>query len=265
MSPTSTLTDPAVPGFRGLFPDWQGRRPLDFFFLEELLEARAQSRFPTNSGGGDEDVNVFLAHLMTRLAVAGRSDEAVFGSGPMVSPPEPGSSVRQQAAWYRRQGEHRLLYLGLFDRGEARRRRAVLYGMSPGETRRRDIACAAACLEMAANLHARIPGARGQARILSRLAADFESYVHVLGVLATRRWGFGAHISDRALQDLVLGSTGPGDGRHDDPRPRPEPTSADYDAFLDLWSRYRDSGEEKDLEALRAKAGQLGIAPAGLG
>ncbi|MFH2052614.1 MAG: hypothetical protein ABIK96_09140 [bacterium] len=264
MSRTMTLPNPAVPGFRGLFPDWRDRRPLDFFFLEELLEARAKSRFPTNSAGGDEDVNVFLAHLLTRLAVADRPGEAVFGSGPMIRPPEPGTSIRRQAAWYRRQGEHRLLYLGLFDRGEARRRRATLYGMSPGETRRRDAACATACLEVAANLHARIPGAGGQAQVLARLAAGFESYVHVLGVLATRRWGLGARISDRALRDLLEESSGAPERQPDVPRPRPGPTPADYDAFLDLWSRYRESGKPTDRAALAARAAELGIRTSGL-
>ncbi|MGD9548070.1 MAG: hypothetical protein AB7V45_11090 [Candidatus Krumholzibacteriia bacterium] len=264
MSGTMTLPNPAVPGFRGLFPDWRGRRPLDFFFLEELLEARAASRFPTNSAGADEDVNVFLAHLLTRLAVAGRPGEAVFGSGPMIQPPEPGASVRRQAAWYRRQGEHRLLYLGLFDRGEARRRRATLYGMSPGETRLRDTACARACLEVAANLHARIPGAGGQAQVLAKIAADLESYIHVLGVLATRRWGLGARISDRALRDLLEGSSEAPGRDPGVPGPRPGPTSADYDAFLDLWSRYRESGEPMDRAALAAKAAELGIGTSSL-
>ncbi len=50
--------------YHSLFPSWEGRRPLSWFFAEHLLEARADSDFPTNSRGPDEDVNVYLLNLL---------------------------------------------------------------------------------------------------------------------------------------------------------------------------------------------------------
>ena len=55
--------------YRLLFPDFSDPRPLSFFMLENLLAARADSRFPSNSCGPDEAVNVYLADLLTGKAL----------------------------------------------------------------------------------------------------------------------------------------------------------------------------------------------------
>ncbi len=57
----------ATPRFQPLFTGTAPSEPVGFFMLENLLTARAGSRFPTNGAGPDEDVNVYLAHLLGRI------------------------------------------------------------------------------------------------------------------------------------------------------------------------------------------------------
>ncbi|MFO7607644.1 MAG: hypothetical protein R6X35_00415 [Candidatus Krumholzibacteriia bacterium] len=196
---------PAEPRFRGLFPDWRGPHPVRWFFAEELLEARRESAFPTNAAGGDEDVNIYLIHLLAGF-LSGATDPRVQpGEWPVLLPPDPELAPLARAAHYRVNGDHRLLMLGLMDRGDGLRRRAVPWGVAPHEVRERDLATGAACYRLAADL---VAGCRtappGLAALLRRLEDSFADYVHVLGVLATRRLGLGARLDDAQLARLLL-------------------------------------------------------------
>ncbi len=190
--------------YRGLFPTWEGNRPLTWFFAEQLLEARAESDFPTNQCGKDEDVNVYLAGLLACWAAADQRGGVLPGAEPLLIPPAAPASRRCVAEHYRRQADHRLLALGLFDRGDLVRRNRLVWRMSADETRRRDLAVAATCYELAADL-----AGSGRAQrpdltaIWRRLAAHLPDYVHVLQTLARRRFGLGARIGDAELARLL--------------------------------------------------------------
>ena len=192
-----------TPRFRGLFPDWTGFQPLSFFFAENLLEARRDSMFPTNGAGPDEDVNVYLIHLFTGF-LAGHHDPRVdLGAGGLHHPCGKELGRRNRAHWYRVNGDHRLLYLGLFDRGNGRRRRKVPFGFDEAGSRTRDLQAGRACYGQAADLLESRPGtSAGQVAVWRKLAENFEDYVHVLGVLAVRRLGMGANLSDDDLAGL---------------------------------------------------------------
>ena len=119
-SPRNAAT---CPQYRTLFPDWSGPRPLSWFFMENLLEARADSTFPTNGFGPDEEVNVYLAQLLTRF-LTGQVDHRIQpGDRARLLPPDRRLNRRERAEWYRANGDHRLLALGLADRGDTCRRR----------------------------------------------------------------------------------------------------------------------------------------------
>lgn len=192
------------PHYRGLFPDWSGRRPWRFFLMEQLLEARKESMFPTNGAGPDEDVNVYLSHLLAGFLNGHQDTRVQWGAGPVLLPPGKGHGRRARADWYRINADHRLLYLGLMDRGDGLRRRRVHFGMTPGETRSRDLVTGRSCYGMAANLlEGRSCANAGLAPVLRKLEINYEDYVHVLGVLATRRLGLGAVLSDDDLAGLL--------------------------------------------------------------
>lgn len=243
------------PLYRPLFPDWSTPRPLSFFFLEELLEARAQSTFPTGTEENDEDVNIYLADLLTRTARLDHQSAAAFGSMPQWQPPAKTLGRQARARWYLEQGEQRLLNLGLFGRGEDRRRRAGLWGMTREETHRRDMVCGRACYEAAAALleHGRQP--IPLAATAAKVARHFAEYVRVLETLGRGRWDLGARLSERQLEALVAEDASPdqeGPQREDD-------RSAAQDRFLDALNRFRRRPSQAHKERALHLAQQAGI------
>jgi len=253
------------PRYRGLFPDWTGQQPLSYYFLENLLEARRDSFFPTNGAGPDEDVNVYLAHLLTRL-VSGEADPRVLpGADPVLRPAGAGAPRSWSAASYRLNADHRLFFQGIFHQGEMRRRRGVCFGRTEEETRARDRGVAVACYEMAADLLDRGPApAAGLVGVLRKLAAHYDDYVHVLGVLATRRLGLGARLTTDDLVDLTGSNdapTGPAAKTDLDPAALAAP---DMDWMLDRLLEYRATRDPLAKERLLAAATALGVDPARL-
>ena len=180
-----------------------------FFLCEQLLEARRGSWLPTNIAGPDEDVNIYLA-LRLEALTSGLVDPRVVPASALLNPgPDPTLGRAARAAWYRANGDHRLLHLGLFDRGETCRRRAIPWGLTAAEVRARDLAVAAACYEAAARLLERGPGRGGApAAVLAKLAGRCEDYLHVLGALAVRRLGLGARLTDSDLSAFTEPAAG---------------------------------------------------------
>lgn len=238
-----------------------------FFLVENLLEARRGSHLPTNLAGPDEDVNIYLALRLAAFAGAGTDPRVVPGLDPLVTGPPPGGGRRGRADWYRANADHRLLSLGLFDRGEMARRRDVPWGLTRDGARQRDLSVAATCYAAAADLLARGPGGidTGPVAVLRKLAAGCEDYVHVLGVLAVRRLGLGARLDDRGLAGLLPPPGAQGADRD---------AKADADAVagvlaavpsdaadivLDLWLEYRRTGDPALRRRGERLAGTAGI------
>ncbi len=252
----ATLTlRPKPTVFRTLFPAWDASRPQTFFFMEELLKARTESVFPTNAAEYDEDVNVYLAHLLTRLGSGLNPQTTLFGSEPMWFPPAKNLQRKMKAQWYLNHGEHRLLYLGLFERGENRRRRTELQGMSRSETRNRDLVCGQTCYESAAALLDRGHRSNAQKDIVTKIARHFPSYVQVLATLATRHWDLGAHLSSCDLQKL-MGPTPP-----ITTTVMGQDHAEKMDGFLDELNAYRTSPSKKGRHRVMETAHSLGIDP----
>lgn len=206
---TATAPRPAV-RYRALFPAWEGRRPLSWFFAEELLEARAASDFPTNRRLADEDVNIYLIQLLTGWATSDPRPGILPGRDPILTAPPEGRGPRDLADRYRRQADHRLLSLGLFDRGDLVRRRLAGWRMTVEETRRKDLAVAEHCYGLAADLLAtRGRTTAGTVAVWRKLAAHLPDYVGVLQTLARRRLGLGARLGDAELARLLAIPAGP--------------------------------------------------------
>jgi len=255
---TRPLYATATPRFRELTaagPD----KPLGFFLLENLLTARAGSCFPTNGAGPDEDVNVYLAHLLSGFLRGERDPRIPFASGPLFAPPAKTATRRDRAEHYRRNADHRLLHLGLFGRGDGVRRRGVLHRMSAAETRTRDAAAGRACYEAAANLTRGRSGADAAlVTVWEKLAAHFDEYVHVLGALATRQLGLGAQINDTDLARLLPPDTSAATRAVADLMAAPPPPQA-LDALLDLWLAHRKNPAPATAARIRDMADRLGV------
>ena len=189
----------AIP-YRALFPAWDGRRPVAWFFAEQLLEARAESDFPTNSAGRDEDVNIYIVGLLSAWATVDPRAGVEPGATPLWQPPTD-LATGNRTEYYRRQADHRLLALGLFDRGDLVRRRRRGWRLTEAETRARDLAVTARSYALAAHLgrHA------GLNDVWSKLARHTPQYVHVLQTLSRRHLGLGARLDDTALARLLQG------------------------------------------------------------
>ncbi len=258
------------PLFLNIFPSWNGRQPFRFFIMENLLEARRDSHFPTNGAGPDEDVNVFLTGLLTRF-LAGEHDPAVVqGAACLLLPPSPSGGRRQHLEFYLANACHRLLFLGLANRGDGLRRRPVPFGFTRAESRERDMAAGATCFAMAVNLAEKRALAPGPVvDVWRKLARHFEDYVHVLGVLATRRLGLGAHLGAEELTRMSRGDVSAEAGT---PRQAATPASppasiqakkspADQgmDHFLDRLSQYRQGPDNRTEQNVWIAARRLGL------
>ena len=242
------------PLYLNTFPSWKGRQPFRFFLMENLLEARRDSQFPTNGAGPDEDVNVFLTGLLTRFLNGEHAPQVVQGARCLLLPPLLAWSRRQRMEYYLANGTHRLLHLGLVHRGDGLRRRPVPWGFTPGQSLERDMTAGATCLAMAVNLaEGRGIVAPGVLAVWRKLAENFEEYVHVLGVLATRRLGLGARLDDESLQLLGQGE----DPCEEAPETMQAPGSMDH--FLDRLQEYRANPDDRRAQNVWIAARRLGL------
>jgi hypothetical protein len=239
--------------YHAVFPDWHTPQPLGWYFVEQLLEARAGSAWPTNGDRPDEDVNVYLAHLLEGFVAGGAPVCGGTGAAPLWHPPTKTLGRRQRAERYRAAADHRLLALGLCGRGDLARHRTVLHWRSAAETRDLDLETGRRCYDLAANLLAGRGGAlAGLAPVLRKLADGFEDYVQVLSVLARRRLGLGAVLGEAELAGLLRG-------------PEPAEPAATMDDLLDLVNDWRRAPDPALAARIARTARDLGVDPGRLG
>lgn len=251
------VAGPRATRYRAVFPDWHAPRPLRWFFMEQLLEARSGSAHPTNFHRPDEDVNVYLAHLLEEFVTGSRTVDPTRDGSVLWNPPERSLGRRFRAARYRAVADHRLLCLGLFDRGDLGRRHAVPWGRTPQEARAFDLDTGRRCYDLSANLLDGRGGAQaGLAPVLRKLAEGFEEYVQVLVALARRRFGLGAVLGEAELAGLM---------REPSP-PTPAPPQAEtMDDLLDLLSEWRRTPDPQLAGRIAALARRLDVDPGRLG
>lgn len=247
------LCKTSSPQYRTLFPDWSGPRPLRFFLLENLLEARSESTFPTNLAGPDEDVNIYLADLLTRFLQGHHPTDILFGAQPLFNPPAKEVDRRRRAEFYRNNADHRLLTLGLFNRGELVRKRGDLFGMSPQETQQRDLNVGRDCYLMAVNLlENRNILNPGIVDVWRKLGENFDLYIQVLSTMAITRLGLGAKLTGNDLSLLM--SASPAKTTFKEPR-----AEKSMDRLLDLLLEIRRPGPSTERQKKRAEIHDLAL------
>jgi hypothetical protein len=225
---------------------------LHYFMMNALLYSRMEAGYPTNCEFPDEDVNVYIASMLStcidsRLipvhAGIARTDAEIFEKAAQAD------GIRTRLAIYRRSADTLLLSLGIFRNARGRRPDSVKHmALSDCAYIGRGEMYYAIASSSAAKLERR---KSGLAEVLGKLSRGFERYVAVLSYLGGEYLGIMKGMSPGELYHLERSAAAA--------RPRAALAEA-YDRFLDYYSSYRRqpsaSGKRslaqavKDLRAL---------------
>ncbi len=243
----NALCQGATTPYRSLFPDWSPARPMEFFMMENLLEARRDSQFPTNFQRPDEDVNIYVAHLLAAFFKGQHGRNISMGATPVLNPPSKSILRRNRAEYYRQNADHRLIMLGLFDRGDHERKTPLLFGSNHQQTRETDISVGANCYKMAVNLlENRNSATGGLVDVWGKLSEDFGQYVQVISTMAVQKLGLGAQLNTGDLISLLKDAPS-----IDSTSPREKAPQMDH--LLDLLLEIRQKPHAPQNQQKRAK------------
>ena len=213
--------------------------------MDSLLDTRRESPFPTSADFFDEDVNVYLASLLTSHVYDGGKatahlvmpyDVSLFEAAARESEP------RRRFELYRANADHILVRMGIFDNPSGRRPCSAPH-MSMSREGWLGRGSAYYRLAWASAMETfRRPTAVGD--VMEKLSSAFERYVGVLSGMRSSRLGIVPRLSDGSIFHL---------GRSVLEEDRKKETALLYDRFLDRWNEYRASGDpgaRKDLEEI---------------
>ncbi|MEZ5064552.1 MAG: hypothetical protein R3B81_07425 [bacterium] len=218
-----------------------GQERTAYFVLDALLRSRIDCGFESNQRQYDEEVNIYLVHLLSRL-VLGHSllagperDIDVFHAVKDSGDP------RHKCAVYRATADQLLLSTSLFTDTPyvAREGRREFDG-----TARERIGRGKAYYHYAASYLERLPAVSPAfAQVLAHLSRDFERYVDVLFHMRGEYF----HLYER-LRDDVLGALPP--AGPDLPEPEPGSVADLRDQFLDAYWAWHQNPEEGNRRRL---------------
>jgi hypothetical protein len=179
----------------------EGREKTAYFVLDSLLKSRIECGFESNSGRYDEDVNVYLVHLLSSLVGApSLGKHAVERDIDVFEQVRGSSDARFKSHVYRTNADYLLLLTGIFTgtpyverRGQRRFDDATRGRIGRGK----------AYYHYASALHARLPASSAVfARVLQYLSEDFERYVDVLFHMRGEYFNLYEHLREDRLMSL---------------------------------------------------------------
>jgi len=224
--------------------------PAYYYMIDNLLECRKESGFPSNREYFDEDVNVYLAGLLTSRVFGepdGAPDSVIFPYDiPLFETASVENDPRRRFTLYRANADDLLLRLGVFDNPGGRRPGATAHMAMTRETwigrgkayYRLAWACAAETF--------RRPTAIGD--VMEKLSNGFERYVGVLSAMRSSSLNMIPHISDGEMFHLERSVLD---------KERKKEIAALYDRFLDAWTVYSRSGGLEDRKKLEIVSYEL--------
>jgi|WetSurMetagenome_2_1015567.scaffolds.fasta_scaffold03365_7 hypothetical protein len=214
-----------------------------FFMMNSLLHSRMEAGFPSNDACFDEDVNVYLAGLLTSMISPRNGDggarEILPYDAALCEAADTAAGTREKYRMYRRSADSILLSLGIFKNARLKRPDSVPHlAMSDAEHIGRGKSYYAIARAYAAQAHRRNT-AIGD--VLGKLSDNFERYLGVLSLMSGEHLNIFRQLSDGELFHLESA-----------PRPaaRSEELSLAYDRFLDLYSSYLGNKSARTKEAL---------------
>lgn len=212
------------------------------FLTFSLLGAREQARMPSNQGGFDEDVNVYLVGLMARFLESAYHEQAsryVHASDlDLADAVRRGADERLSFRLYKTNADHLLLAIGLFQHVAGAEHSQAFFRRQPEEF----IGRGSSYYNMASSSLRRLRRrATAQEAALSKLAAGFEGYVSVLKHLRTSYFHLMGRLGEGTLFHLT---------RHASVEDDPADRASLYDRFLDAFSAWRDDRGEESYASL---------------
>jgi hypothetical protein len=203
-----------------------------FYMMNCLLYSRMESGFPSNDEFFDEDVNVYLAHLLTEtvggLGESGdrhhfaQDDASLFEAVRSIENP------RLKYRLYKTNADHLLISLGVFGNPRSKRPNAVPYmEMRNASYIGRGKAYYSLAQSYAIETYRRFTAV---ADVLGKLSKGFEKYMQILSLLRIEHFNFRHQISEGELFHLECSI---------DRAERKEELQELYDTFLDIYSSYR--------------------------
>lgn len=219
----------------------------DFFMMDGLLDSRMSSGHPSNGDFYDEDVNVYLAGLLTGMVDArGEAADLVVPYDADLfelvrREPEPRVNFRR----YRANADFILVSLGLFAGPAGRPPAAPALRITNESYAGRGAAYYAMAASYARETF-RGPTAIGE--VMEKLSRGFRTYVRILSVMKSERLDLLPRLSDGELYHLQRSAL---------EEERRSCIPAARDEFLDAWSRHRKEGSHGSLASLEDAARRL--------
>jgi hypothetical protein len=214
-----------------------------FFIMNGLLHSRMEAGFPSNDAGFDEDVNVYLAGLLTSLIFPPRDGDGARGmhrgDASLFDEAESAAGPREKYRLYRRAADRILVSLGIFKNARLRRPDSVPHLALPDAAYiGRGKSYYAIARGYAAQVHR---GGSAIGDVLGKLSDNFERYLGVLSLMGGEHLNIFRQLSPGELFHL---ESAPSSGE-----PHPD-LAIRYDRFLDLYSNYLKDKSPRTKEAL---------------
>ena len=217
------------------------------FLLRCLLASRCEVGLPSDDDGGDHDVNIYLAHLLSAYAdpnycirigcYIGAHDSVVFEKV-QHSP-----SRRFRYSVYRINADHLLMSIGVFANPTQRRPDARPRALRADDAR--FVGRAKTYYDFASTYSQSVFGrSSAVADVLGKLAAGFERYVRILSYMRGEYLGLVGHLSDGEIYHL-------------DRLAQTQGLEALRNEFLDCYTEWKRSGSAEARQRLLAVVQRL--------
>jgi hypothetical protein len=175
------------------------RERTSYFVLDALLRSRIECGFESNAGRYDEDVNVYLVHLLSSLVESpGLGAYTALRDIDVFEKVRESSDPRFKCQVYRANADHLLLSTSIFTDTPYVERDGQRRYDDPTRSR---IGRGKAYYHYACMLHGRLRSSSPvMARVLSLLSEDFERYVDVLFHMRGEYF----HLYERMREDCFM-------------------------------------------------------------
>jgi hypothetical protein len=241
-----------------------------FYIMNSLLYSRMEAGFPTNDDFFDEDVNVYLAGLLTAMIYENRPKAAPSEedrgaghrvSGGLANPPaigtapsdaalferaESAATAREKYELYKAHADGILISLGVFRKSP---------GGRPGPARHYSLSDAAFAgrgmiyYSIAQSLATRLSRKNTAVTdVLGKLSRGFDRYVKVLSLMSGEYFNLIRRISTGELYHLEHAALAP---------ERRVDLKLHYDRFLDIYSIYLRKKSQGAKKALMTAAREI--------
>ena len=222
-------------------------KPSYYFMMNCILYSRIETGLESNGSGYDEDVNVYLAHLLQSFADPAYVDNArkylSKYDAEVFQRLASSSDARLKYLIYKTNADFLLVSVGIFDQapGPGQKKFPPSEDASIGRGK---------AYYQFAYTYAQQLQKKGAAisEVLEKLSVGFEKYVKILSHLRGEYFDLGSHFSDGEFYHLE---------RSVDEEARKLQLRERQDRFLEIYSEWRRTGDDELKSALQRQADEI--------